>query len=140
MPKNTVKLDLYLNFEPIIKELKDLIKELEKRQEKMTYEEYKKELEITKQLLDLIDIETYFDKSKDARDIMDAIEDDFVSPNEKFKEAYAFLINHYSTFQGYVFNVMDTDEFVKYCKNRYPQYLWTTEVIERTYIYGKKEQ
>ena len=111
----------------------------------LTYEQYKKDLEITKQLLDLIDIEIYLEPGTDIRDIMDTIEDDVYGTLEEGSvlatnepEIKQFLEEHFSVFQDYVFNVMDSEEFLQYCKNRYHQYLWHTEVIERTYIYGVK--
>ena len=103
----------------------------------LTYEQYKTDLEITKQLLDLIDIEIYLKPEKDIHDIMNSIEwDCYLFENNQ--EAKQFFEEHSSVFQDFIFNVMDHDEFLDYCKKRYPQYLWHTEVIERNYIYGVK--
>jgi hypothetical protein len=70
---------------------------------------------------------------------MDSIEDDnylfYYNP-----EAKEFFDQHNDVFQNYIFNVMDHDEFLDYCKNRYPQYIWRNEIIERNYIYGVKNE
>jgi hypothetical protein len=48
MSKSAINIDVHLNFDPVIEELKDTLRAIKRIERKMTYNEYKKGLEITK--------------------------------------------------------------------------------------------
>ena len=107
----------------------------------MTNKDYEKAIEITEQLLDMIQVDNWLLPNyheKDIHDIMWDIEDDIEIIRDVY-EIKNFMDEHEDVFEGMIFNWMGTDEFLQYCKKRYPQIKWRTEIIERTYIVSTGE-
>ena len=103
----------------------------------MIKKNYQEALQITKQLLDMMQIDNWllpsFKFQKDIHEIMDNIEDnmDIIKDNPKLK---SFIEEHDDVFRGRIFNRMNSYEFQEYCEQRYPGIKWYTEIIEYTYI------
>lgn len=73
----------------------------------MTYQESLKWQAKEQAFLDTIDLIPYLNKDKNISDIMDLIEDEH--NNEYIEEEY-------------IFNCMDSWDFIKYLKKRYPNF------------------
>ena len=99
----------------------------------MTYQET---IQKTYKLLDMIDIKSYCNYDLDVQQVMRRIEGDYYNASQSADpKVLKYMEENVDFFQWYVFNWIDEFEFIEYCKVRYPEIKWRTEVIEKTYIY-----
>ncbi len=146
MKEFTCNLNLKLDLSNVIEELTEIlhsINMIQRKQDKhMAKQDYERAMEITEQLLDMIQIDNWLwsnsKTKKDIHDIMNDIEDDIEIIRDVY-EIKNFMDEHNDIFKGMIFNWMGADEFQQYCEKRYPQVKWHTEIIEKTYIIDIKE-
>lgn len=100
---------------------------------------YEQAIDICEKALDLLDIKKFLISEEEVRNIMVDIEDyintcRYLAYN--VEEIDSFMSNYPEIFgQNYeIFNYMTDDEFIDYCKKRYPNIHWGNEVIERHWV------
>jgi len=94
---------------------------------------YKDSINITQQALDLIDIKKFLISGKDISDIKYDIRFYIHISEDKVKN----FMSQYSDIFGIdldIFNYIGDDEFISYCKRRYPDIYWEEEIIERHWV------
>lgn len=94
---------------------------------------YKDSINITQQALDLIDIKKFLISGKDISDIKYDIRFYIHISEDKVKN----FMSQYSDIFGIdldIFNYIGDDEFISYCKKRYPDIYWGEEIIERYWV------
>ena len=97
--------------------------------------DYKKAIALSYQALDLIpDLKKFFIPNQTVEYIMDEIEDAIYLYAYAGKPVEKFLQEHHDVFKGMIFNWLNTYEFLDYCKKRYPEIKWGSEVIERFWV------
>lgn len=94
-------------------------------------------LEITEKALDMLDIKKFLQKNIELYDIFwnikDYIEDgdgQDVWNVEEYMKQYPSVFDNPPD----IFNYMSQDEFMEYCKKRYPEIKWGYEFIERYWV------
>lgn len=103
--------------------------------------DYKKAISITEEALNLIDLRSFLIRGRDLGDIYNLISGYIADPyNNEANSVKEFMVYYpevfeSSAFNGYdIFNYMAEDEFLKYCKKRYPEIHWGSEVVERYWV------
>ena len=98
----------------------------------MTYHEIK---EKTYKALDLYpDLKSFLQKDLEVYDIMNAISDDIeINPYNK-KELIDYMEQEKEFFCYDIFSWISADEFIDYCKERFPEITWGYELIERYWV------
>ena len=95
---------------------------------------YEDSIKISQQALDLIDIKKFLISGKDISDIKYDIRFYiYISEEDKVKN---FMLQ-YSDIFGIdldIFNYIEDDEFISYCRKRYPDIYWGEEIIERHWV------
>ena len=100
---------------------------------------YEQAIDICEKALDLLDIKEFLISKEEVRNIMIDIED-YLDTRRYFyydtREIDNFMSNYPEIFgENYeIFNYMTDDEFIDYCKKRYPNIRWGNEVIERHWV------
>ena len=96
---------------------------------------YEEILSISYGALDLIpDLKKFFIRSNTIDYIMDDIEDAIYLHAYAGQPVEKYLEEHQDFFKGMIFNWLGTDEFLRYCKKRFPEIKWGYEVIERIWV------
>ena len=99
---------------------------------------YNEMIELTEHALDLLNIESFLEEDLELQTIIDNIKYAIDIKSENIsQEFWDFLNSHEDFFRGDIFNWMTDDEFLNYCKYKYPKIRWHTEVIERHWITDK---
>ena len=57
-----------------------------------------------------------------------------IEPIEINKEFWNFFNKHSNFFKGDIFNWITEDEFIDYCRQRFPDIKWGHETIEKYWI------
>jgi hypothetical protein len=94
---------------------------------------YEDSIKISQQALDLIDVKKFLISGKDISDIKYDIRFYIYISEDKVKN----FISQYSDIFGIdldIFNYIEDDEFINYCKKRYPDICWGNEIIERHWV------
>ena len=97
---------------------------------------YEDSIKINKQALDLIDVKKFLISGKDVFDIMYDIRFYISISEDKFNELKKFMSQYLDIFGTDldIFNYIDDNEFITYCKKRYPDIHWGEEIIERHWV------
>ena len=99
---------------------------------------YKETIEITEKALDILDIKKFLIKDKDPHEIMNDIDDYIEDGDGEDVWKVEYFMKEYPEIFGdpwfSIFNYMDDDEFITYCKKRYPEIHWGHEFIERYWV------
>ena len=100
---------------------------------------YKETMDTTAEALDLLDIKSFLQKDLELYSIMMDIQD-YIDYSYK-EDAIAvqnFMKQKYPMFGEYleteIFNWMTGDEFIDYCKKRYPEVKWGYQNIEKYWV------
>lgn len=96
---------------------------------------YYKELDITKQALDLLNIKQFLTQGQTLTNIYDNIE--YYLDDNDTRDAHIvnkFIKEHSDVFQGIIFNCMDEYEFMEYCQKRYPEINWGHHIEEYYWV------
>lgn len=98
----------------------------------MTYREIK---EKTYKALDLHpNLKSFLKKDLEVYEIRDNIIDDIeINPDNK-KELLDYMKKEEDFFCGDIFNWMTEDEFIAYCKKKFPNIKWESQIIERYWV------
>lgn len=100
---------------------------------------YTESIEICEKALDILDIKQFLLIGEEVYDIMHAIED-YVDDGdgEDIWKVELFMKKYPEIFANppALFNYMTEDEFLEYCKKRYPEIHWGYECIERYWVSG----
>lgn len=98
----------------------------------MTYREIK---EKTYKALDLYsDLKSFLQKDLEAYDIMNNLREDIENnPNNK-EQLIKYMQEEKNFFNNDIFNWITEDEFINYCKERFPEITWGYELIERYWV------
>lgn len=98
----------------------------------MTYREIK---EKSYKALDLYpDLKSFLQKDLEAYDIMNNLEEDIENnPNNK-EQLIKYMQEEKNFFNNDIFNWITEDEFINYCKERFPEITWGYELIERYWV------
>ena len=94
---------------------------------------YEDSIKISQQALDLIDIKKFLISGKDISDIKYDIRFYIYISGDKVKN----FMSQYSEIFGIdldIFNYIEDDEFISYCRKRYPDIYWGEEIIERHWV------
>lgn len=95
---------------------------------------YEDSNKISQQALDLIDIKKFLISGKNISDIKYDIR--FYIHISEDKEVKNFM-SQYSDIFGIdldIFNYIEDNEFISYCRKRYPNIYWGEEIIERHWV------
>lgn len=96
---------------------------------------YKEILSISYKALDLIpDLKKFFIKSNTIDYIMSDIEDAIYFHAYAGQPVEKYLEEHKDFFGWDIFNWLTTEEFLSYCKERFPEIKWGSETIERIWV------
>ena len=99
---------------------------------------YKESIEITEKALDILDIKKFLIKDKEPHGIMWDIDDYIINTNGEDARKVEYFMKEYPEVFGNpwfsIFNYMNDDEFIEYCKKRYPEIRWGYECIERYWV------
>ena len=101
---------------------------------------YHKSIEICEQALDMLDVKYFLQSGKSVNSIMDELEAyiyNFVAENEDANKVFSFMLEYPEIFcddPPELFNYMTDDEFLNYCKKRFPEIKWMYECIERYWV------
>ena len=100
---------------------------------------YTESIEICEKALDILNIKQFLLIGEEVYDIMHAIEDYIEDGDgeDVWKVEY-FMKEYPEVFYNppELFNYMTEDEFLEYCKKRYPEIHWGYECIERYWVSG----
>ena len=94
---------------------------------------YEDSIKISQQALDLIDIKKFLISGKDISDIKYDIRFYIHISEDKVKN----FMSQYPDIFGIdldIFNYIEDDEFISYCRKRYPNIYWGEEIIERHWV------
>ena len=95
---------------------------------KISYDEL---LKIEYGALDLLPIKDFLKKDVEVQKIRHAIEDAIeIEPHELNPKFWTYMEKYEDFFQGDIFNWMTEDEFVNYCKTKFPDIKWQSEIVE----------
>lgn len=98
---------------------------------------YTESIEICEKALNLIDIKNFLLHGKDLNEIIQDIENYYEDPLSDCPWEVEYFIKEYPEIFGNppeLFNYMTDDEFLEYCKKRYPEVRWGYEYIERYWV------
>lgn len=98
---------------------------------------YEDSIKISQQALDLIDIKKFLISGKEICEVIYNIEDYFENSDEEEIQKLKYFMKDYPDIFGKtleLFNYIDDDEFISYCRKRYPDIYWGEEIIERYWV------
>ena len=98
---------------------------------------YFKNIEITEEALNMLDIKNFLQQGVDLYDIIWDIRDYIDDGDGEDVWAVENYMKQYPRVFGSppdIFNYMANDEFLDYCKHRYPEIRWGYECIERYWV------
>lgn len=102
--------------------------------EVMTYN-YKKIKELNYKALDLYpNLKSFLQKDLEVYDIMNAISNDIEINSYNKKELIDYMEQEKEFFCYDIFNWMSADEFIDYCREKFPDIQWGSEIIERYWV------
>lgn len=99
---------------------------------------YAKSIDICEKALDMLDVKKFLIQGKEVRNIMWAIEEYYDNPLSIDTDEIECFMKEYPEVFGEnnpeIFNYMTEDEFLNYCRKRYPEIHWNYEFIERHWV------
>ena len=99
--------------------------------------DYRESIKVCSKALDMINVKEFLILGQEPYDIMNDIEDyvDKVE-NETTCQVITYMKQYPEIFGKIpeLFNYMTDDEFITYCKERYPEVEWAYEIRERYWV------